>query len=72
MAFSADGKVEARNDKGSMFGSWWLEAGNLTVSFGELGAQSWPWREVAKRVGFNVPQRSLTPWRYEEGRRFDG
>ena len=67
MAFSADGKVEARNDKGSMFGSWWLEAGNLTVSFGELGAQSWPWRKVAKRVGFDVPQRSLTPWRYEEG-----
>ena len=67
MAFSADGTVEARNDKGSMFGSWWLEAGNLTVSFGELGAQSWPWRKVAKRVGFDVPQRSLTPWRYEEG-----
>ena len=68
MAFSSDGKVEARNDNGSMFGSWWLEAGDLNVSFGELGAQSWPWQEVAERVGFNVPQRSLTPWLFEEGR----
>ena len=67
MAFSADGKVEVSNDKGSMFGSWWLEAGHLTVSFGELGAQSWPWQEVAERVGFNVPQRSLTPWEFEDG-----
>lgn len=68
MAFSADGKVEVRNDKGSMFGSWWLEAGDLTVSFGELGAQSWPWQEVAERVGFDVPQRSLTPWKFDDGR----
>ena len=67
MAFSADGRVEVRNDKGPMFGSWWLEAGDLTVSFGELGAQSWPWQEVAERVGFDVPQRSLTPWKFEDG-----
>ena len=67
MAFdrTADGRgrVEARNDKGSLFGTWWLEAGNLNVSFGELGVQSWPWREAAAHVGFEVPQRSLTPWR---------
>ena len=67
MAFSSDGKVEARNDKGSLFGSWWLEAGDLSVSFGELGTQSWPWQEVAERVGFDVPRRSLTPWLIEEG-----
>ena len=72
MAFSADGKVEARNDKGSMFGSWWLEAGNLTVSFGELGAQSWPWREVANRVGFDVPQRFADTVAIRGGKRFDG
>ena len=66
MAFSSDGKVEARNDKGSLFGSWWLEAGDLNVSFGALGTQSWPWQEVAERVGFDVPQRSLTPWLFEE------
>ena len=67
MAFSADGRVEVRNDKGPMFGSWWLEAGDLTVSFGELGAQSWPWQEVAERIGFDVPQRSLTPWKFQDG-----
>ena len=67
MAFSSDGKVEARNDKGALFGSWWLEAGDLSVSFGELGTQSWPWQEVAERVGFDVPHRSLTPWLIEEG-----
>ena len=66
MAFSSDGKVEARNDKGSLFGSWWLEAGDLNVSFGALGTQSWPWQEVAERVDFDVPQRSLTPWLFEE------
>ena len=66
MTFSADSKVEARNDNGSMFGSWWLEAGNLNVSFGALGVQSWPWLEVAERVGFEIPQRSLTPWRFED------
>ena len=61
-AFTPDGKVEARNDKGSLFGTWWLEAGNLNVPFGELGIQSWPWREAAAHIGFEVPQRSLTPW----------
>ena len=67
MAFSSDGKVEARNYKGSMFGSWWLEAGDFIVSFGELGMQSWPWQAVAERVGFDVPQRSLMPWLFEDG-----
>ena len=66
LAFTPDGKVEARNDTGSLFGTWWLEAGNLNVSFGELGLQSWPWREAAKHVGFEVPQRALTPWRFEK------
>ena len=61
-AFMPDGKVEARNDRGSRFGTWWLEAGNLNVSFGEFGIQSWPWREAAAHVGFEVPQRSMTPW----------
>ena len=67
MAFTADGKVEARNDTGSLFGTWWLEAGNLNVSFGALGIQSWPWREAAAHVGFAVPERSLTPWRLAQG-----
>ena len=63
MAFTPDGKVEARNDKGSVFGTWWLEAGNLNVSFGEMGIESWPWQEAAGDVGFEEPQESLTPWR---------
>ena len=65
MAFTSDGKVEAHNDQGSLFGTWWLEAGNLNVSFGEIGIESWPWREAAAHVGFEVPERSLTPWRSE-------
>ena len=69
LAFSADGKVEARNDKGPMFGSWWLEGGNLNVSFGELGHQSWPWRKAAARVGFEVPGGSVTPWRSGKARK---
>lgn len=66
MAFTPDGRVEARNDAGSLFGTWWLEAGNLTVSFGELGIESWPWQEAAAHVGFEAPQRSLTPWRFAQ------
>ena len=61
--FHADGKVEAASEEGPVFGSWWLEAGELVVSVGEYGVQSWPWREAAAHVGFEVPQRSLTPWR---------
>ena len=72
MAFTPDGKVEARNDTGSLFGTWWLEAGNLNVSFGALGIQSWPWREAAAHVGFAVPERSLTPWRKETKRDWGG
>ena len=63
LAFSSDGKVEARNERGSIFGSWWLEAGELHVSLADLGSASWPWKEVAKHVGFKVPQASLTPWK---------
>ena len=63
LAFSADGTVEARNESGPIFGSWWLEAGKLHVSLGELGIESWPWMEVADEVGFEVPQESLTPWK---------
>lgn len=66
MAFTPDGRVEARNDAGSLFGTWWLEAGNLNVSFGELGIESWPWQEAAAHVDFEVPPRSLTPWRVEQ------
>ena len=62
-----EGRVEGRNDNGSIFGSWWLEAGELKVSFGEGGIQSWPWRDVAKQVGWEIPPESLTPWRFEEG-----
>ena len=69
MAFTPDGQVEARNDKGSVFGSWWLEAGNLNVSFGEMGIESWPWRKAAAHVGFEVPQASLTPWNPRESRK---
>ena len=68
MAFTPDGKVEARNDSGSLFGTWWLEAGNLNVSFGELGIQSWPWQEAAAHVGFEVPRESLVPWAVEAER----
>ena len=63
LAFLADGKVEARNERGRVFGSWWLEAGDLHVSLADLGSASWPWREVAKHVGLKVPQESLTPWK---------
>ena len=66
LAFSPDGKVEARNERGPIFGSWWLEAGELHVSLAELGVESWPWMEVAERVGFEIPPESLTPWK--EGR----
>ena len=69
LAFGSDGRVEARNDNGSFFGSWWLEAGNLNVSFGEHGVQSWPWRSAAKHVGFEVPQRSITPWNPEANKK---
>ena len=68
-AFTPDGKVEARNDKGALFGTWWLEAGNLNVSFGEMGIESWPWQEAAAHVGFEVPERSLTPWKFKKGRK---
>jgi hypothetical protein len=63
LAFSPDGTVEARNERGPVFGSWWLEAGKLHVSLGELGIESWPWMEVADMVGFEVPQESVTPWK---------
>ena len=33
---------------------------------GEFWHESWPWQEAAKHVGFEAPQRSLTPWRYEK------
>ena len=49
-AFTRDGRVESRIDKGSVFGSWWLEAENLSVSFGKLGIQSWPWQEAAENA----------------------
>ena len=62
LAFSPDGRVEAHNEKGQVFGSWWLEAGNLNVSFGELGVQSWPWQKAAAYVGLEIPQSSMTPW----------
>ena len=68
-AFTPDGKVEAHNDKGSVFGSWWLDAGNLNVSFGELGLQSWPWREAAAHVGFEIPEGSVKPWRSGKARK---
>lgn len=64
LAFSEDGRVEGRNKQGSVFGTWWLEAGNLNVSFGDQGIESWPWQEAAAHVGFKVPQESLTPWRF--------
>ncbi|MDD9982747.1 MAG: hypothetical protein OXU81_15555 [Gammaproteobacteria bacterium] len=64
---SGEGRVEGRNANGSIFGSWWLEAGELKVSFGEGGIQSWPWRDVAKQVGWEIPPESVTPWKFEEG-----
>ena len=63
LAFSPDGTVEAHNEAGPIFGSWWLEAGKLHVSLAEHGVSSWPWEEVARQVGFEVPQESLTPWK---------
>lgn len=63
LAFSPDGKVEARNERGPIFGSWWLEAGELHVSLAELGVESWPWMEAADQVGFETPPESLTPWK---------
>ena len=65
-AFTPDGRVESRNEKGSIFGSWWLEAGRLNVSFGERRGQSWSWKEAAKHVGFELPGKSVTPWRSGE------
>ena len=64
-AFSCDGTVEALTNQGSRFGSWWLEAGDLKVEVGEVGFDSWPWMDVAKAAGWEIPQRSLTPWRFE-------
>ncbi len=64
---NGEGRVEGRNANGSIFGSWWLEAGELKVSFGEGGIQSWPWRDVAKQVGWEIPPESVTPWKFEEG-----
>lgn len=63
LAFSPDGTVEARNEEGPIFGSWWLEAGELHVSLGELGVRSWPWEEVAREVGFEAPPVNPTPWK---------
>ena len=67
-----EGRVEGRNANGSVFGSWWLEAGELKVAFAsEVGSESWPWREVAKQVGWKIPRESLTPWRFRDGERED-
>ena len=61
------GRVEGRNANGPVFGSWWLESGELKVAFAaELGSESWRWPEVAKQAGWEIPQESLTPWRFVE------
>ena len=65
-AFTPDGRVEARKGAEVVFGSWWLEAGNLNVSFGDLGIEVWPWKEAAAHVGFEVPQSAVTPWKSGE------
>ena len=65
LSFAPDGRVEARSEEGAVQGSWWLEAAALHVSLGEYGIASWPWREAARQVGFDVPPGSLAPWRTE-------
>ena len=63
LSFAPEGRVEARSEEGAVQGSWWLEAAALHVSLGEYGIASWPWREAARQVGFEVPPGSITPWR---------
>lgn len=63
LSFAPHGRVEARSEEGAVQGSWWLEAAALHVSLGEYGIASWPWREAARHVGFEVPPGSITPWR---------
>ena len=63
LAFTSDGRVEARKGEEAVFGSWWLEAGTLHVSLGDFGIESWPWKEAAAHVGFEVPESAVTPWK---------
>ena len=63
LAFSADGTVEARNEVGAVFGTWWLEGGKLYVSLADSGIESWPWKEAAAHARFKVPPESVAPWK---------
>ena len=65
LAFAPDGGVQAQSATGPVRGTWWLEAAALHVSLGEYGIDSWPWREAAERVGFDVPPGSIAPWKTE-------
>ena len=63
LSFAPDGTVEAQSAAGPVRGTWWLEAAALHVSLGEYGIDSWPWREAAAQVGFEVRPESVAPWR---------
>ena len=62
-AFSPDRTVEMQDGSNVVSGTWWLGAGRLYVSLGEMGTDYWPWEVAAHGLGFDVPYKSLTPWR---------
>ena len=61
--FSADGSVVLMDGSGSEPGTWWLQAGRLYVSLGELGTDYWPWEVASRTLGFDAPYKALTPWK---------
>ena len=58
--FHSDGTADATTAKGTVTGTWWLEAGNLRLSLDGL-EDWWPWQVAAHRLGFKAPKCSLVP-----------
>ena len=59
--YNPDGTASTIINGQPVDGSWWLEAGDLRVSFGEHGADYWPWQVAAHGLGFRAPKRALHP-----------
>ena len=59
--YNPDGTASTIINGEPVKGRWWLEAGDLRVSFGEHGTDYWPWQVAAHELGFKAPKRSLPP-----------
>ena len=61
--YNTDGTAVTAIEGNTVAGQWWLQAGELRVSFPEHGWDYWPWQVAAHRLGFAAPKRSLPPRR---------